>query len=173
MRRTLLLSAILAALVFAWIWVSQSRPERHSSSFYGAGFLARSEVERDEVWTGLHHQLDSMGFNPEPTPQENQQPSTVASRTGEGAGEHKVRYMKHLSGVGTLHVALELTALHIHTKAEWEARTPKESPRLARHEAARAALVLDDWFRARTETNRVPQEIRDRTTELLKAMQKH
>lgn len=132
----------------------------------GPDFKAVSTVESAEVWSGLLHHLESLGFQPDA----HEAPPEPVS--GAGEEERQALYSRSIPEMGTLEVVAILSASTIHTRVEWKARTRSGDPSLIDIEAARAALGIDDFFRARMETNLVAAEDRDYRTEFLWKMVK-
>ena len=162
MWRLLVCAVAPVVLIVGVLALVPEPPVRHEGSVQGPEFHAVSTVESAEVWSGLLHQLESMGFHRDAAGQ----PQGAVSGAGE---EHRQTcFSKTIPDTGTLKVDASLAVSDIHTRVRWEARTRIGSPRLTDIEAARAALAIDDFFRARMETNLIPAEERDSRTEDLR-----
>lgn len=157
-KRHITLFNVLIVLLVGWI-LFRMQPDNYSAGYSGPAFRARSGEEGAEVWSGLHHQLESMGFREMPG-----QPSPAMAREVDAY----LRFVKHGPGKRTLRVELVKEDNTLSTMIGWHARCWKKNARIVSHDAATVALTLDDWFRARMETNLIPPESRDETTKSLK-----
>lgn len=161
MWRLLVCAVAPVVLVFGVLALVPDGFTRDMGSVRGPEFHAVSTVESAEVWSGLLHHLEFMGFRPDAA----EGPPEPVS--GAGEEERQACYSKTIPEIGTLKVDAFLAASDIYTKVSWEAQTRAGNPRLADMEAAGTALAIDDFFRARMETNLIPPEERDsRTKEL-------
>lgn len=160
--RLLICAVAPVVVVFGVLMLVPDAPARHEGLVRGPEFQAVSTVESAEVWSGLLHHLESLGFQPDA---HEAAPEPVS---GAGEEERQALYSRTIPDRGTLQVLAILSASTIHTRVEWEARTRIGNPRLTDIEAARTALGIDDFFRARMETNLVPPDERDSRTEELR-----
>jgi hypothetical protein len=154
---SILLVIALVAVLAAVFWRAQLGSA--SATFYGPEFHAREATTSAAIFTDFSEHLQKVGFA------STDSPSTVDSWVGDdNEGLKRFRFEREESNNQKLYVYADVDEKHVRTSFRWENFGTRKSSDLAERVAYQLALDLDDWFRARTEDNRLPIEIRDKTT---------
>jgi len=150
----LAIGALLVLLVGTWIYWAQLGVR--STTFAGPDFDARNTDESSAVYSEFSHHLEQIGFRVSSSPSEFDSWAGMHS-----AGSKRIWYVKSVGNNQKTSVSVDLDKTALRTDVKWEVFGTHRKAQLAKKEAYRLALELDDWITARKELNEVPQRFRD------------
>ena len=153
----------MGALVLTLLggWVCWAQLGVRSTTFAGPAFHSRDIGDTTSVFKDFSNHLEQIGF------QGPESPSGFDSWAGVHIeGVQRIWFVKNETNKSKTFVYVDLEKTAVRTSIKWEVFGTHRKAHLAKQDAYRLALALDNWLAARKEPNELPQKFRDEKRQL-------